>query len=285
MEQQTTSARIRLIASDMDGTLLTDEKQLPPDFLNTVRALRARGILFVIGSGRTFTTLQRDFSDLMGEMDFLCDNGSYVVENGVNTFVSVLPPQAVTEMVRIIESIGPRVRPVLCGKNGVYAREYRNDADLEKNMIHSFSQFVPCEDLCAVGDDICKVAICDPDGIAATTLPALVNAFGDAFQVVQSGPLYADITNKGVSKGTALAHLQRAHGISREETMVFGDYSNDIEMLNCAQYSFLMENAAPDMTPYGNYRAPSNNAFGVQEIICRHVLERMPMPPPVRSLL
>ena len=79
--------------------------------------------------------------------------------------------------------------------------------------------------------------------------------------------------NKNVNKGAALEKIQKDENISYEETMVFGDFYNDIEMLGKAKFSFVMENANEDMKQYGNYIAKSNRDYGVIKAIKEYVLK------------
>ena len=79
--------------------------------------------------------------------------------------------------------------------------------------------------------------------------------------------------NKNVNKGAALEKIQKDENISYEETMVFGDFYNDIEMLGKAKFSFVMENANEDMKQYGNYIAKSNRDYGVIKAIEEYVLK------------
>ena len=73
---------------------------------------------------------------------------------------------------------------------------------------------------------------------------------------------------KGITKGTAVRHLQEQLGITAAETAVFGDYDNDISMLQCADYSFAMQNAPARVRECARYLAPSNEDNGVVRQIC-----------------
>ena len=68
---------IKLIASDMDGSLLTTDKRLPPDFFDVLEKLHQRGIRFVAASGRAYYTLQENFMPYQDRLDYLCENGAY----------------------------------------------------------------------------------------------------------------------------------------------------------------------------------------------------------------
>jgi len=73
--------------------------------------------------------------------------------------------------------------------------------------------------------------------------------------------------NQNINKGIALEKLQKSLNILPEETMAFGDYMNDIEMLSKASYSYAMENAHPFVKEMASFEAASNDSFGVLEIV------------------
>ena len=85
--------RIRLIASDMDATLLDEYSQLPPKFTETIRALAGQGILFAAASGRPLYTLETMFPDLLEEIILIGDNGGAARWKGKELFVSEMPAE------------------------------------------------------------------------------------------------------------------------------------------------------------------------------------------------
>jgi len=94
-----------------------------------------------------------------------------------------------------------------------------------------------------------------------------------------SGPEWMDVMNPGINKGGALKDLQERLNVSFEETMAFGDFFNDIGLLENAGCSFVMANSHPDMLPKGRYVAKSNVEYGVTDAIRRYVLDGEPYPP------
>jgi hydroxymethylpyrimidine pyrophosphatase-like HAD family hydrolase len=110
--------RIRLIASDMDATLLDEYSQLPPKFTETIRALAGQGILFAAASGRPLYTLETMFPDLLEEIILIGDNGGAARWKGKDLFVSEMP--AAGPQHKAGRRRGPFVRPAgcLCRKAG-----------------------------------------------------------------------------------------------------------------------------------------------------------------------
>lgn len=271
---------IRLIATDLDGTLLNDQKQLPPDFGQVLEALRERGIRFVAASGRSRQALRYVFGDRLDEMTLICDNGAFWVEEGQNTFRSDLDPKDVAAVDAAALKLGPRVRAILCGTKHTYIRDFSDSAELTARLALSYRDYETYTDPAAIDDAIFKIAVCDMAGAGQHAYPALREQFENRLRVVWSGPVFLDIMNPGVDKGSALKAMQKKWNIAREETMAFGDFYNDVELLNAAYYSFLVANAEADMAPHGRYRAASNNACGVTRAIRRYVLEEKQLPAP-----
>ena len=99
---------IRLIATDLDGTLLNDQKQLPPDFFSILQALNERNIRFVAASGRSRQALSYVFGKALEHMTLICDNGAFWVEEGKNTFRSDLRPEDVAQMTLALDGEEPQ---------------------------------------------------------------------------------------------------------------------------------------------------------------------------------
>ncbi len=264
---------IKLIITDMDGTLLDDKKHLPAEFPQILRRLRDRGIQFAVGSGRSYPILRQDFAEYLGELYFICDNGSILLKDDQIQYSSPFSRELTLEISEVCRSIQGIV-PVLCGKKSAYhtpcPQEYEGALRSYYNQEHILSDL---REFASVEDEILKFAIFDPQGGANHSYPVLNQLFSDRCNVVVSGPYWVDVMLKGVSKGTAVAFLQKKLGISREETMAFGDFYNDVEMLQQAEYSFVMENAEEKMKQYGNYTAPKNTDNGVMRMIQKFIFE------------
>jgi hydroxymethylpyrimidine pyrophosphatase-like HAD family hydrolase len=86
-------------------------------------------------------------------------------------------------------------------------------------------------------------------------------------QVIVSGEHWLDISHNNANKGYALNILQNQLGITKEETMVFGDYNNDLQMLALADFSFAMENAHKNVKKIAKFQTKSNNEQGVEIVL------------------
>ncbi|MEV0182719.1 Cof-type HAD-IIB family hydrolase [Streptomyces sp. NPDC050625] len=265
----TDPAGIRLIVTDMDGTLLDDAKRIPEGLWPMLAELRRRGVLFSPASGRQYATLARQFADVADGMVFIAENGTYVVRDGVELSSDPLAPAVATGLARAVRRLvadGVDVGAVVCGKRSAYVE--RTDEPFMAEVRKYYVEHRVVEDVTAVDDDVIKVALFDFGRAERTTAPAL-SAFADTHQVVVSGEHWVDVMNRTANKGAALRGLQRELGITPAQTMVFGDYLNDLEMLDAAEWSFAMANAHPEVVGRARHRAPSNNDNGVLRTIAR----------------
>jgi Cof subfamily protein (haloacid dehalogenase superfamily) len=256
------AADLRLIAVDMDGTLLDGDGNVPAALWPLLDRLAARGIRFAPASGRQLATLQRSFADHLDDMVFIAENGAHVVSGADDVSSDALEPQfaaSVVERVRALAAGGSDVGLVVCGKQSAYIE--RADAAFRAEADRYYARLDVVEDLLAVDDQILKLAVYDFTD-AARTAPALEDLRA-THQVVVSGHHWIDVMNAGVNKGVALERLQAALGVTRAQTAAFGDYLNDLELLDAADLSFAMANAHPDVLARARHRAPSNLEHGV----------------------
>ncbi|MEV7284731.1 Cof-type HAD-IIB family hydrolase [Streptomyces sp. NPDC093252] len=262
-------AGIRLIVTDMDGTLLDDAKRMPAELWTVLELLRERGVLFSPASGRQYATLAREFAPAARGMAFIAENGTYVVRDGVELSSDTLDPAVVTRLVATVRDLvasGAEVGAVVCGKRAAYVE--RSDEPFLAEVRRYYVRNEIVDDVTAVDDDILKVALYDFGPVERATVPALA-PFAATHQVVVSGAHWVDVMNRTADKGAAVRRLQRELGITPAQTMVFGDYLNDLEMLDTADWSYAMANAHPDIVARARHLAPSNNDNGVLRTIAR----------------
>lgn len=260
---------IKLIATDMDGTLLDENSKLPVNFFDTLAKLKEKDIKFVVASGRPYVTLYQNFKPHSDELYFICDNGAYIVEPGRKPVISIIDKNDVEKIAATAEKI-PNTTIILCGTKATYMKPCSDEmlAEISKYYLNK----VYVDSFNDIDDDIFKVTICDFGDSSKNSYPILNPIFGDKYKLCVSGKVWLDINNKNVNKGDALKEIQNTFSISYSETMAFGDFYNDIELLQASKYSFVMENANEDMKQYGRYIAKSNKDNGVIKAIEEYVL-------------
>ncbi len=256
---------IKLIASDLDGTLLDSGKNLPADFFETFEELQNRGIVFTVASGRTYSAVDHLFpEEYRSRISFICDNGAAVYLRGELTHVSPLDRATFDELLDACESIGG-FRLVVCAANGVYHLESSDDFFDEVGKFYRNHCVV--DDLRNIDDTIFKLAVCDESGTYSHGKPELDKIFGERLNVQVSGEVWMDVMAANVSKGNALRALQNQLGVTSAETMAFGDYFNDLDMLMAADWSFCPENGHPEIKKQCRFICDDCDNSGVTKAI------------------
>ncbi len=259
---------IKLIATDIDGTLVNKKKELPPDFDEVIKGLKEKGISFAVASGRSISALEVQFAPYLDDISLICDNGALIVDRGKKLSCSVMPREKVIRIIDVCEQNG--MVPLLCTPGMTYLADADNGYKNEVMLYYNRRRVM--KDLRQYQDDVTKVAIYQGDGIEKHGLDILQREFGDELNVQLSGFYWVDIMNPGISKGRGIEVLQHRLGADYESTMAFGDYLNDIEMLNSAYYSYAMENSHPSVHATANFATGSCEDFAVTKEIKQLVL-------------
>lgn len=257
---------IRLIAADMDGTLLNSRKELPEELPQLLLRLKRENIRFVVASGRQYQNLLAQFPGMEGDITFLSENGSMIFEKGKPIFLEPMERPAWMGLVSALRQI-PGACPILCGAKTAYYESTEPEFLENARIYYAKLAFVP--DLLAVKDpEICKVAVYDLLGAETNSFPIMKSQTANQFQTALSGEKWIDIMGQS-TKGAGLTVLQKLYGVSPEETMAFGDYLNDLEMMDACFYSCAMANAHPELKRQARFVVPSNEENGVIRAIVR----------------
>ncbi len=254
---------IKMIATDLDGTLLKSDHHPPEEFFNWVR--RHPEIRPVIASGRQYQTLLAMFGELGDRMIYCADNGGFVFHRGEKLYSNPLKKDDLYHAIRYMGGI-PDTCMVLSGAESSYMKKTDDDTLDEVSMY--FSSLTPVEDLNEVvgNDEIVKVSIYDKKHNAAGLIEYLPD-LGKHIQRILSEQSWVDIQNITTSKGTALQFLQKEYDISPDECMCFGDYMNDYSMMKSCHFSVAMANAHPKLKEAADYLTTTNDCQGVVSML------------------
>ena len=256
---------VRLVASDMDCTLLADDKSMPEDMPGRIRALEGAGALFAAASGRPLYTLRDMFPDSWDHMAFVTDNGAAVVCREDVVFKSLIEPATVQALTEFTLEGGYGL-PTVCGLDACYVREQdRRYDDVFRTFYHNI---VYVETLDHLAAEVNKFTVYFPEGNAVPMRDEVyAPAWGEQLSVTCGGAVWIDIMNQGVDKGTGVERLCEHLGISVADVVACGDTDNDAEMLETVGHGYLVANAEERMERFADFRIPSNNERGVAQVI------------------
>lgn len=254
---------IKLVATDMDGTLLDDPRVVPQDFVEWVG--RHPELHVVIASGRQYYNMQKLLAEIEDQLIFIAENGGIAFENGKAVHVDEMAGQDVAECIRRFQN-QEKQAVILCGREDAYMMHHSQEAEENAKMYYERLTFVDDLMVCIQQDQIVKVAVFFEEHDAEEYYPTLCD-LNERLQASLSGECWIDLANKTANKGNALAMIQEKYHISRGESMAFGDYLNDCGLLERCEMSYAMENAHPDLKKIAKYIAPSNRDGGVQKVL------------------
>ena len=244
--------RIRLIASDLDGTLLLNGAQsLRPETCRLVHDLTMKGVYFIAASGRQYPNLRRLFAQVQSEIGYICENGCLSFFQGELIHKEVMERELGQEILRAIwEKEGCEI--LLSGANTSYLQPkkmsyYRHMRDVVRNNV----TLVP--DIFQVQEEYMKISVYEERGIEHSA-PYWKEKFGDRVTVVTSGNEWLDMMPKHVHKGLAMKKVMEYMHVEPEECMAFGDNYNDLEMLELVGHPVAMTTAKPEVKAVNRYQ-------------------------------
>ena len=256
---------IKLIAVDMDKTLLTDERVLPEGLDERLAALDAAGIVFCPASGRPAPRLEEMFPAHRDDMAFCPDNGGSIIYKGALIYRSDID-EALYHRVLDFAVAREECAVVLCTYDDAYMLERDRPYDADCRVYYPNINYVESFD--SVHAEANKISLFFPNYDAEPLFRDVYSpAFSDELYATNAGREWIDFMNLGVDKGSGVAHLCEKLGISIEDAAAVGDTYNDIPMLERVGHSFIVANAEEHMQAHAKYMVPSNNDGGVLTLI------------------
>ena len=256
---------IKLIATDMDGTLVNDAKEVPASFAPWV--LSHPDQQMVIASGRPYYTNEELFKEIKEHLIFIGDNGGLIYQRGQILAKAGITAEEAEFCLNLFKD-EPLANPILCGASQAICHDPAGDQNFLKQLDTYYIKRRYVEDLDAEvnSDEIIKFTAYIEGGEAERIYRQLPEMPGN-LSAVLAGPEWIDIVNKDANKGAAMKKIANLKGIKKEETLAFGDYLNDLTMLEAAGTSYAMVNGHPDLKKIADHIAPSNNDEGVMQIL------------------
>jgi len=254
---------VKMVVTDMDGTLLNSNHKVSTRFFEVFKELEKQSILFVAASGRPYYSIIEKLHPIKDAITIVAENGGLVIENGTVLLSNIINPAKLTELYTLVTGLD-NTYPIFCSKHQAFI--LRASDDLVKTFSEYYCNYTIIDSFEEIKDDVIKIALYHTTNSEANILP-YVKHLKPELNVVVSGNHWVDISEAITNKGNALTFLQKHHNIKPSETMVFGDYNNDLEMLKCAKYSYAMANAHANVKTVANFETKTNDQFGVELIL------------------
>ena len=266
------SPAIRLVVSDVDGTLVRKDKTLSPETIAAVHRLREAGIAFTVISARPPSGVMPLLAPLAIDVPAGAFNGGTLFRPDGSVLIEHLIDPAV------VRGVFDMARDLDIGR-WVFAdgRWFASDADgphVDSERVSSDQSPVVRDDFSDLYDRAGKLTFVSDD---AALLKGLADRAGEAFgemaTIAQSQTYYLDVTAIAANKGDGVAELARVLGIDLSQVAVMGDMDNDIPMFRRAALSFAMGQAGDAVKAAATHVSSSNQEDGVAHAIDRFLLK------------
>lgn len=265
----------KLIALDMDGTLLNEGKKISEENNIAIKKAKEKGVKVVLATGRPIKGIENYLNelDLISDEDYcITYNGSLVVNTGTKEILTqvLLKSEDVHYLYDLSKKLDIDIHALTT--SGCITPKLSEYTELEIRMNN-----IPFEeiDFNNIKDDteIVKVMFVGEEKKLSAVIEKLPREVYKKYNVVRSAPYFLEFLDKNVSKGTGVKALAEKLGINRSEIICVGDAGNDIDMIEYAGLGVAMKNAFPEVKKAANYITYSNEEDGVAHVINKFILD------------
>ena len=261
---------IKLLVTDVDGTLLNNDSKLTSQNKEAVLACRDKGIKVVLATGKSVDSILWLIKLLNLKLPQITLNGSVIVDKDLKTvYAKKIPQKYYFEVIRAIKK--KEYSPLISLDNGkIFIEEYHEDLNHLEKIGEKFIKVDSIEtDYFSKNTVDIYIAIKDTDTLDSY----LRRKFSGKLQFVRSGEYFFDILNLGVTKGSALEYLSKILNIKKEEIVVFGDSPNDLSMFSKAGLAVAVRNSYPEVLAKADIITDENYNSGLGKAIYKYVLK------------
>lgn len=264
----------KLIAVDMDGTLLNEDKHISDRTITAVTALKAMGKKVVLATGRPYNGIRRYIEqlDLLDDSDFVVTYNGALVQSTVDSRVLLNRPLSVADyrdLYPLSQSLGVNIHALTA--NTVLTPKHNPYTDIEASINHIEAIEMPVNE---VAEDtlIVKVMFVDAPEKLDAILPQLPEWVKQRYTILRSAPIFLEFLDPGVDKGVGVHAVAEALGLTKDQVICVGDAHNDLAMIEYAKLGVAMGNAIEELKAAADYVTLTNEDDGVAHVIEKFML-------------
>ena len=265
---------IKIVATDMDGTLLDPRGQLDlPRLEKILDKLDHRGVRFVIATGNEVHRMRQLLEHLVDRVVLVVANGARIFENDKLLQAQTWDDAMVDRALDHFKGRECQDQFVVTAMNGGFVKKGTVFTELDKFMtpemieqLYQRMNFVDEFDPNLFGG-VLKMSMVVGEERLDSVLQEINDLFDGHVRAVSSGYGCIDILQDGIHKAWGLVELLKRWNLKPEQIMAFGDSENDIEMLELAGISYAMENAEEAVKRIATKVAPANSQAGVYKVL------------------
>ena len=259
---------IKLVVTDIDGTIMKMNGTLQPEIIKTFKALQEKNIKVVIATGRMYSATKNIIETLELDTPVICYQGAMIRDNNNVYFEKSVEKNIASEIIDGIRSYGAHINLYLRDRlivesDDKYIAEYAGDRGLAYEVV---------DDLQKVVDDATKILAIDEDTQKVTLIRDNMRKKYPNLNIVKSTNYFCEFVNIEADKGFAIEFLAKTWGIAMDEVLAIGDQDNDIEMIKVAGTGIAMGNGSPAIKREADYVCPTVENFGFARAMEQFVL-------------
>ncbi|MFV0467143.1 MAG: HAD-IIB family hydrolase [Lachnospiraceae bacterium] len=235
---------IRLVASDLDGTILRNGAQsCDPEIFPLIKELLDLGIYFVPASGRQYASQQRLFKPIKEELTYLSDNGSLVTHLDQILYKKSFEDDLAMELCQAIVE-HPDCEVLISGERTCYVIPKKSE--FARHLVEDVGNHITIiKSPLQIEEPILKISFYTESQNQKRVETEFAPRFANRAVMMTSGTEWIDFAPLGTNKGSALKAIGELLGIAPEEMMAFGDNENDKAMLEMVGYPYIMDPCNP----------------------------------------
>ncbi|WP_040210215.1 sugar-phosphatase [Clostridium polynesiense] len=266
----------KLIAVDMDGTLLKEDKTISEETINAINRAKAKGIKIVLASGRPMDGIKKYLKqlDLIGKDEYALSFNGVLVQNTLTEDIVVrntIKGKDYKELHELSEELGVNIHAFT--NKGCVTPKMSKYSILEGSINKIPVHIMPMDDI--KDEDVMKVMMVDESEILDKAIDSLPKELYEQYTIVRSAPYFLEFFNKKSNKGEGIRSLADSLGIKQEEVICLGDAGNDLHMIQYAGLGVAMGNAFDEAKEIADYVTKTNEENGVAHVIEKFALGRV----------
>lgn len=263
--------RIKLIVSDLDGTLLSERNELEQEVLDTIERFRASGGQFTIATGRPLITALPILQTLNIELPVILCNGAVIAKDGHVVEQHCFLLAKLSHL--LIEAHDEGLTVLLFCHSNIFIFEHTADAKVYEQKEKISCTVIPLEGMEWAEKQADKVILIGDIERSLFLWKKYQSALDDYFGAFQSEYNYLEIVDKSCSKGSAVTTVAELLGVSREHIMTIGNEMNDLPMYAASAVGVAVANGREGLKEAADYICQKAYGQGVVEAIERFALE------------
>lgn len=261
----------KMVALDLDGTLLTDEGIITPGTIETIQEVMASGVMVTLATGRMFPSAKRFADQLQLDVPIITYQGAVIKDAAKNKiwFEQLLSFDITERLIQIAKEENVHIQ--VYQEDMLYVT--KDNAEIQAYAHGSDVSYAVVEELSSLAErGLAKVLFVGNPSYLDRLQISLKEIFGDCAHIAKSKPNYLEVTHPKANKGSAILYLAEQLGIQQSEIIGMGDNYNDYELLTTAGLGIAMGNGVEALKRVADYITLTNNEEGVRHALNKFIL-------------